>query len=233
MWPFKRSKWLGESYDLAVVGLGNPGPEYDGTRHNVGFDCVDKFASEHGLKWTGRRGPLKWAEGRVIIEGSAKRVLLAKPRTFMNLSGEAVRYITTRWSVPEDKLLIIYDDMDLSLGTIRIRMQGSAGGHNGIKSIIRALGTENIPRIRVGIGQGCHWANRSYRPSPRPHLQRGKRSYGPLSLHRLRGHSLHPVQGPGRGHVPVQLAEASSLAAFAAPCYGTTTSIASTSPSSP
>ena len=153
MWPFKRSRWLGEGYDLAVVGLGNPGPEYDGTRHNVGFDCVDKFASEHGLKWTGRRGPLKWAEGRVTIEGSAKRVLLAKPRTFMNLSGEVVRYITTRWSVPEDKLLIIYDDMDLPLGTLRIRMQGSAGGHNGIKSIIRALGTENVPRIRVGIGR--------------------------------------------------------------------------------
>ena len=153
MWPFKRSKWLGERYDLAVVGLGNPGPEYYGTRHNVGFDCVDKFASEHGLKWTGRRGPLKWAEGRVTIEGSAKRILLAKPRTFMNLSGEAVRYITTRWSVPETSLLIIYDDMDLPLGTIRIRMHGSAGGHNGIKSIIRALGTENIPRIRVGIGR--------------------------------------------------------------------------------
>ena len=103
MWPFKKKKWSGGGFDLAVVGLGNPGPEYVGTRHNVGFDCVDKFASEHGLKWTGRRGPLKWAEGRVTIEGSAKRILLAKPRTFMNLSGEAVRYITTRWSVPEDQ----------------------------------------------------------------------------------------------------------------------------------
>ena len=153
MWPFKKKKWSDGGYDLAVVGLGNPGPEYVGTRHNVGFDCVDMFASEHGLKWTGRRGPLKWAEGRVTIDGIAKRVFLGKPRTFMNLSGEAVRYITTRWSVPEEKLVIIYDDMDLPLGTIRIRMQGSAGGHNGIKSIIRALGTENIPRIRVGIGR--------------------------------------------------------------------------------
>ena len=153
MWSFKKKKWSDGGYDLAVVGLGNPGPEYVGTRHNVGFDCVDKFASERGLKWTSRRGPLKWAEGRVTIEGSAKRVLLAKPRTFMNLSGEAVHYITTRWRVPEEKLLIVYDDMDLPLGTIRIRMQGSAGGHNGIKSIIRALSTENIPRIRVGIGR--------------------------------------------------------------------------------
>ena len=153
MWPFKKKKWPGGGYDLAVVGLGNPGPEYVGTRHNVGFDCVDTFASEHGLKWTGRRGPLKWAEGRVTIEGSAKRVLLGKPRTFMNLSGEAVHYITSRWRIPEDKLLIIYDDMDLPLGTMRIRMKGSAGGHNGIKSIIRALGTEAIPRIRVGIGR--------------------------------------------------------------------------------
>ena len=233
MWPFKRSKWLGEGYDLAVVGLGNPGPEYVGTRHNVGFDCVDKFASEHGLRWTGRRGPLKWAEGRVTIEGSAKRVLLAKPRTFMNLSGEAVRYITTRWSIPADKLLIIYDDMDLPLGSIRIRMQGSAGGHNGIKSIIRALGTENVPRIRGRHRAGCHRPDWCHHPGPQPLLCQRKTGYGQLSLHRLRGHSLHPVQGPGWGHVPIQLAVVSFLAAFAAPCYGTTTSIASTSPSSP
>lgn len=153
MWPFKRKKWGTDPFDLVVVGLGNPGPEYVGTRHNVGFECVDKFASEYGLAWTGRRGPLKWAEGRVNVEGMAYRVLIGKPRTFMNLSGEAVHYITSRWHVPEYKLLIIYDDMDLPLGTTRIRMQGSAGGHNGIKSIIRALGTEEIPRIRVGIGR--------------------------------------------------------------------------------
>ena len=171
MWPFKKKKWSGGGYDLVVVGLGNPGPEYYGTRHNVGFDCVDKFASEHGLKWTGRRGPPKWAEGRVTIEGSAKRVLLAKPRTFMNLSGEAVRYITTRWSVPETSLLIIYDDMDLPLGTIRIRMQGSAGSHNGIKSIIRSLGTRGYtphkgrhragtPRARLVPSPGSSAASR-------------------------------------------------------------------------
>ena len=153
MWPFKRKKWAADPFDLVVVGLGNPGPEYVGTRHNVGFECVDKFAADHGLKWDGRRGPLKWAEGRANIEGKAHRVLLGKPRTFMNLSGEAVHYITSRWKVSEDKLLIIYDDMDLPLGAVRIRMRGSAGGHNGIKSIIRALGTEEIPRIRVGIGR--------------------------------------------------------------------------------
>ena len=153
MWPFKRKKWTSNPFDLVVVGLGNPGPEYVGTRHNVGFECADKFAADHGLKWDGRRGPLKWAEGWVNIEGKAHRVLLGKPRTFMNLSGEAVHYITSRWHVPEDKLLIIYDDMDLPLGVVRIRIKGSAGGHNGIKSIIRALGTEEIPRIRVGIGR--------------------------------------------------------------------------------
>ena len=87
------------------------------------------------------------------IEGKAYRVLIGKPRTFMNLSGEAVHYIASRWHVPENKFLIIYDDMDLPLGAVRIRMRGSAGGHNGIKSIIRALGTEEIPRIRVGIGR--------------------------------------------------------------------------------
>ena len=153
MWPFKRKEPVYDPFDLVVVGLGNPGPEYVGTRHNVGFECVDKFAADHGLKWDGRRGPLKWSEGRVHIEGAVRRVLLGKPRTFMNLSGEAVHYVTSRWRVPEDKLLIIYDDMDLPLGTVRIRVQGSAGGHNGIKSIIRALGTEEIPRLRVGIGR--------------------------------------------------------------------------------
>lgn len=153
MWPFKKKKRATDPFDLVIVGLGNPGPEYVGTRHNVGFECVDKFAAEYGLKWTGRRGPLKWAEGRVNIGDTAFPVLLGKPRTFMNLSGEAVHYITSRWHVPGDKLLIIYDDMDLPLGSVRIRMQGSAGGHNGIKSIIRALGTEEIPRIRVGIGR--------------------------------------------------------------------------------
>ncbi len=153
MWPFKRKKWAPDTFDLVVVGLGNPGPKYVNTRHNVGFECVEKFAAEYGLKWAGRRGPLQWAEGRINIEGSPFRVLLGKPRTFMNLSGEALHYIKSRWHVPEDKLLIIYDDMDLPLGSMRIRTKGSAGGHNGIKSIIRALGTEEIPRIRVGIGR--------------------------------------------------------------------------------
>ncbi len=153
MWPFRKRRPRAPRPDLAVVGLGNPGPDYAGTRHNVGFMCVDHFASSHGIDWTGRRGPLTWAEGQVSIGDASKGVLLAKPRTFMNLSGEAVRYIRSRWHTQVEDLLIIYDDMDLPLGSIRLRAGGSAGGHKGIRSIIEALGTEDVPRIRVGIGR--------------------------------------------------------------------------------
>ena len=147
MWPFRKGRRRPPRPDLAVVGLGNPGPDYAGTRHNVGFVCVDHFASSHGIGWTGRRGPLIWAEGQVSIGDASKGVLLAKPRTFMNQSGEAVRYIRGRWHTQVEDLLIIYDDMDLPLGSIRLRAGGSAGGHKGIRSIIEALGTEDEEEV--------------------------------------------------------------------------------------
>lgn len=138
---------------MVVVGLGNPGPDYAHTRHNVGFRCLDHFAQAHLIKWTGRRGPLVWGEGKISASDGDKEIILAKPRTFMNLSGEAVRYVVDRWHVGAENLLVVYDDVDLPLGTIRIRPRGSAGGHKGMRSIIEALGSEEVPRIRVGIGR--------------------------------------------------------------------------------
>lgn len=153
MWLFKKHKPDTSKFDLVVVGLGNPGKDYHLTRHNVGFRCVDQFALEHGLKWEHKRGPIMWTEGHVNIDETAHTIMLAKPRTFMNFSGQAMKYIISRWHIPEGKLLIVYDDMDLPLGTIRVKPKGSSGGHNGIKSVISELGTEEIPRIRIGIGR--------------------------------------------------------------------------------
>ena len=149
----KKHKPDTSKFDLVVVGLGNPGRDYHFTRHNIGFRCVDRFAVEHGLEWKDKRGPIVWTEGQVNIDETSRTIMLVKPRTFMNLSGEALKYITTRWRIPENNLLIVYDEMDLSLGTIRVKPRGSSGGHNGIRSIISELGTEEIPRIRIGIGR--------------------------------------------------------------------------------
>ena len=153
MWPFSRRKQDAFKPDVAIIGLGNPGPTYSDSRHNAGFMCLNHFASIHQILWTGRRGPLIWGEGQVTSDDLSTNILLAKPRTYMNQSGEAVRYIVKRWHLNPEELLIVYDDMDLSLGKIRIKPRGSPGGHNGIRSIINALGTEEIPRIRVGIGR--------------------------------------------------------------------------------
>jgi PTH1 family peptidyl-tRNA hydrolase len=134
---------------MVIVGLGNPGGEYAQTRHNVGFWCVDILAKEHSIALGRRHRTALVGEG--VIAGS--RVALAKPRTYMNLSGEAVRYLLARYRVSPRQLLVIYDDMDLPLGKLRLRPSGSAGGHNGIKSIIQATGSQEFPRIRIGIGR--------------------------------------------------------------------------------
>ena len=133
---------------LIVVGLGNPGGKYAKTRHNAGFWCVDRLAKEHSATLE-RRNRLALI-GDCDIEG--QRVVFAKPRTFVNRSGEAVSYLLARYKVPPQNLLIIYDDIALPTGKIRLRIKGSAGGHNGIKSIIEALGTQDFPRLRIGVG---------------------------------------------------------------------------------
>ena len=134
---------------IIIVGLGNPGAQYARTRHNVGFWCVDRLAAEHSIGFSRRHRSAHVGEG--VVEGH--RVVLAKPRTFVNRSGEAVAYLLQRFGVSPEKLLVVYDDVDLPLGKVRLRAKGSAGGHNGIKSIVESLGTQDFPRMRIGIGR--------------------------------------------------------------------------------
>jgi peptidyl-tRNA hydrolase, PTH1 family len=131
-----------------IVGLGNPGRDYAGTRHNVGFEVVDGLAKRYHTRIARRMGRATIV--RVNIAGSD--VTLMKPQTFMNLSGDAVANFARREKVQPSEILVVYDDMALPLGKIRIRPQGSAGGHNGMKSIIARLGTDEFPRVRIGIG---------------------------------------------------------------------------------
>ena len=136
-----------------IVGLGNPGKGYTNNRHNVGFQCVDNFARRHKIQIKERRlGERslrsKFATGD--IDGTS--VLLAKPRTFMNLSGDAVSQLVRRFKIAPGDIVVIHDDMDLPPGKIRIRQRGGSGGHKGISSIINSLGSDEFIRIRVGIG---------------------------------------------------------------------------------
>lgn len=132
-----------------VVGLGNPGRQYAGNRHNAGFLAVDRFAEIHGLKFSKKLARADIAIGKV----SGKDLVLAKPQTFMNLSGESVRGLLRRLGLGPPALIVVYDDLDLPLGRIRIREKGSAGGHRGIKSIIEHIRTQEFLRVRVGIGR--------------------------------------------------------------------------------
>ena len=143
-----------------IVGLGNPGDTYVKHRHNVGFQSVKYLADRHGLSFGEKQSKARIASG--IIRG--QRVVLAKPFTFMNGSGEAVAPLV-RWHKlePRNELLVIYDDLDLPFGALRIRANGSAGGQNGMKSIIQQLGTQEFPRLRVGIGRPPQgWDPRDY-----------------------------------------------------------------------
>jgi PTH1 family peptidyl-tRNA hydrolase len=131
-----------------IVGLGNPGIEYQFTPHNAGFLTVDRLAKEAGVEVRNRN--CRALTARAVIEG--QQVLLAKPETFMNLSGMAVHELISKYELqPEADLIVIYDELDLPLGTIRIRQRGSSAGHNGMKSLIGALGTQEFLRIRLGI----------------------------------------------------------------------------------
>ncbi len=136
---------------FAVVGLGNPGKEYEQTRHNIGFLVVDELNRRHKGKF--KQGHRTYFESRIRIKN--KIVLLFKPVTYMNLSGEAVRNIVNHYQIsPHKQLLIVVDDINLPYGTLRLRLSGSDGGQKGLRSIIQALHTEDFPRLRVGIGAG-------------------------------------------------------------------------------
>ncbi len=132
-----------------VVGLGNPGREYARHRHNVGFQCLDLLAEAHGLSFDRRRRNALLALGHI----ESRRVVLVKPMTFMNNAGVAVAAVARFYKIAPGDILVVYDDLDLPLGRIRLRPSGGSGGHNGMKSIIQHLGTQDFPRLRVGIGR--------------------------------------------------------------------------------
>lgn len=132
-----------------IVGLGNPGKQYETTKHNIGFLVLDALAANLGLSFNKTKFKSIYAEGNIGIE----KVILVKPQTFMNLSGESVRPWMDYFDLTEEDVVIIYDDMDLPVGKIRLRIQGGHGGHNGVKSLIQHMGTKNFNRIRVGVGR--------------------------------------------------------------------------------
>ena len=132
-----------------IVGLGNPGSQYEDTRHNIGFKVVDNIAKEYNIEIN--RQKFKGMCGEGFING--EKVILLKPTTYMNLSGESIREVVDFYKLSNEDILVIYDDISLDVGRLRIREKGSAGGHNGIKSIIAHLGTDIFPRIKVGVGQ--------------------------------------------------------------------------------
>lgn len=141
--PQVQPEWL-------IVGLGNPGPEYARTRHNVGFEVIEALAARHRIKLATRKHRAVFGWGR--IDGVA--VVLAKPLTYMNLSGEAVAPLSREIGLKPERIVVIADDLDLDVGRVRMRPKGGAGGHNGHKSLISALGSNEYPRIRIGIGKG-------------------------------------------------------------------------------
>lgn len=132
-----------------VVGLGNPGDRYDKTRHNIGFDVIDMCEKKYNFSIN--RTKFKGVYGESNIDN--EKVIFLKPQTYMNLSGESVRSIIDFYKIPVENIIVIYDDISLEVGRLRIKARGSAGGHNGIKNIIAHLGTDSFPRIKVGIGQ--------------------------------------------------------------------------------
>ena len=137
-----------KTFEYLIVGLGNPGMQYENTRHNAGFLSVDALCED--LKINLQKHKFDAIFGDAEISG--KRVIIAKPQTYMNNSGTAVAALSRFYKIPADKIIVIFDDISLPVGNIRIRRKGSAGGHNGIKDIIELLGTEDIMRIKVGVG---------------------------------------------------------------------------------
>lgn len=134
---------------ILIVGLGNPGMEYAATRHNIGFDMVTFLSDKYNIPLRSREG--KALVGKGIIEG--QKVMLAQPQTYMNLSGESVQALMSFYKIDLEDLIVIYDDISLDVGQIRMRGKGSAGGHNGIKNIIQHLGSQDFARIKIGVGQ--------------------------------------------------------------------------------
>jgi PTH1 family peptidyl-tRNA hydrolase len=147
---FRRKKQLPpQTAEYLVVGLGNPGAQYERTRHNCGFMSLDLLAQQLGIAHISQ---IRCKALTAPCEIAGHRVLLCKPQTYMNLSGQAVRELTAQFSVPPERLIVVFDDCDLAAGRMRIRQNGSAGTHNGMRDIVYQLGTDQFPRIKIGIG---------------------------------------------------------------------------------
>lgn len=132
-----------------IIGLGNPGKKYENTRHNIGFTVIDTFSEQYGLQLTKRKFNCLYETTHI----ESNQVLLVKPQTFMNLSGEGVKPLIDFYRIQPENIVVIYDDLDLPLGKIRLRTKGGHGGHNGIRSLIDHLGTKEFNRVRIGIGR--------------------------------------------------------------------------------
>lgn len=142
-----------------IVGLGNPGSKYEGTRHNMGFMVADVLSERWSISFSDHKGLSKLGKGVMNLDGKSSKFFLAKPLTFMNDSGAAVSSISSYYQIETDHIVIIHDDMDLDFGRIKVKSGGSAGGHNGIRSIDRSLGTPQYARVRMGVGhaqRGAH-----------------------------------------------------------------------------
>ena len=151
-WKTNRSPSPSGAPEFLIVGLGNPGPKYEFTRHNAGFLCIDLLAQQLGVRID--RIKFKSVVADVAIEG--RRCILMKPQTFMNNSGEAVRDAANFYKIPPEHIIILFDDISLPPGKLRIRRKGSDGGHNGIKSILYLLGSDQFPRVKLGVGAKPH-----------------------------------------------------------------------------
>lgn len=151
MFGIRKEKALG-AFDFLIVGLGNPGKQYEMTRHNAGFLCMEQLSMEEKVKI--HKLKFKALVGEVSLDG--KRCLLMKPDTFMNNSGEAVRQAADFYHIPPEHILVVFDDVSLPVGKLRLRRKGSAGGHNGIKSIMEHLGSDAFPRVKIGVGEKPH-----------------------------------------------------------------------------
>ena len=149
---FKKQDSGSSTYDYLIVGLGNPGAKYETTRHNAGFLCIENMENELGFK----AKKLKFHALIGDTKINNKKILVMKPQTMMNNSGTAVKECATFYKIPAERIIVIFDDISLEPGKLRIKRKGSAGGHNGIKSIIAHLGTEEFPRIKLGVGKKPH-----------------------------------------------------------------------------
>ena len=147
---FKKEK--GGSFNYLIAGLGNPGREYESTRHNAGFVAADMLADKFNISVSKSKFDALYGDGTV----AGARVLLVKPQTYMNLSGTAVQRLAAFYKIPLDKIIIMHDDVSLDVGKIRIRRKGSAGGQKGLANIIQLMGSEEIPRIKIGVGGKPH-----------------------------------------------------------------------------